>query len=226
MSFIYNKIGNKWDEILQGEFKKDYFMNLDAFLENEYNTKTIYPKKENVFNALKLAAPENIKVVILGQDPYINENQAYGLALSVMPGVKLPPSLRNMYKELEEDLDIPISKNGCLIKWAKQGVLLLNTVLTVEARKSNSHAKKGWEIFTDKIIEYLGIRGEPIVFLLWGNPAKEKEKYIINKKHLVLKSTHPSPLSAYNGFFGSRPYSKTNKFLRENGIEEIDWKIN
>ena len=218
-------IGNHWDNALKGEFEKPYFKELWRFLDGEYNTKKIYPAREDIFNALKFTPPEDVNVVILGQDPYINEGQAHGFALSVKPGVRIPPSLRNMYKELYSDLGIPMSQNGCLIKWAKQGVLLLNTVLTVEAGKSNSHAKKGWEIFTDAILKYLGSENRPIAFLLWGRPAQEKEKYVMNPSHYIIKSPHPSPLSAGRGFLGSKPYSKTNDFLKKQGLTEIDWSV-
>ena len=218
-------INNAWDEILKEEFSAEYFYDLNEFLDLEYKEKTIYPAKKDIYNAFKLTPPESVKVVILGQDPYINEGQAHGLALSVLPGMKIPPSLKNMYKELYSDLQIPISSSGDLTKWAKQGVLLLNTVLTVEAGKSASHFKKGWERFTDSAIKYLNGRGEPIVFILWGNPAQKKEVLIINPQHLILKSVHPSPLSANRGFFGSKPYSKVNAFLKKNNIKEIDWKL-
>ena len=218
-------IGNKWEEILQPEFTSDYFIKLTEFLKGEYAEKTIYPPQEDVFNALKLTPPENVKVVILGQDPYINPGQAHGLALSVKPGITPPPSLRNMYKELESDLGIPVSKSGFLEKWSAQGVLLLNTVLTVEAGKSNSHARKGWEKFSDAIIKYLGNQDSPIVFLLWGKPSQKKEVFITNPNHLIIKAPHPSPLSANTGFFGSKPYSKTNEFLKNNNLKEINWSV-
>jgi len=217
-------INNKWDEILQGEFEKEYFIKLNDFLETEYKNKIIYPEKENIFNALKFTPPDNVKVVILGQDPYINQGEAHGLAFSVNDGIKIPPSLRNIYKELNIDIEMNIPQTGNLISWAKQGVLLLNTVLTVESGKSNSHIKKGWEIFTDYIIKYLGERETPTVFILWGKNAHSKEKFITQTtKHLLLKSPHPSPLSVFNGFFGCKHFSQTNKFLHENGLEIIDW---
>ena len=189
-------IGNKWDEILKSEFESGYFKNLNIFLDDEYKNKIIYPEKDNIYNALKLTPPDKVKVVILGQDPYINPGEAHGLAFSVGEGIKIPPSLRNIYKELNADVSMNIPKTGCLISWAKQGVLLLNTVLTVEAGKSNSHAKKGWEQFTDSIIKYLGEKENPIIFILWGKNAHSKEQYIINSRHLILKAPHPSPLSA------------------------------
>ncbi len=218
-------IGNDWDDVLKKEFEADYFQKLQDFLADEYATKTIYPAKENIFNTLKFTAPDKVRVVILGQDPYINEGQAHGFALSVLPGITPPPSLKNMYKELESDLGIPQSKSGHLIKWAEQGVLLLNTVLTVEAGKSNSHAKKGWEKFTDAVFAYLGASEQPIVFMLWGKPAQTKEKFITGKNHCIIKSPHPSPLSASTGFFGSKPYSQANAFLKEKGLPEIDWRV-
>lgn len=218
-----NIIENKWDEILKSEFESEYFKKLSGFLDEEYKTKTIYPAKENIYNALKLTPPEKVKAVILGQDPYINPGEAHGLAFSVGQGIKIPPSLRNIYKELKSDVGMNIPKAGCLISWAEQGVLLLNTVLTVEAGKSNSHAKKGWEKFTDSIIKYLGERESAIVFILWGKNAHSKEQFITNSSHLILKAPHPSPLSASTGFFGCKHFSQTNKFLSENGLDVIDW---
>ena len=216
-------IGNKWDEILKSEFESVYFKNLNIFLDDEYKNKIIYPEKDNIYNALKLTPPDKVKVVILGQDPYINPGEAHGLAFSVGEGIKIPPSLRNIYKELNADVSMNIPKTGCLISWAKQGVLLLNTVLTVEAGKSNSHAKKGWEQFTDSIIKSLGEKENPIVFILWGKNAHSKEQYIINSRHLILKAPHPSPLSASTGFFGCKHFSQANKFLSDNNLEAIDW---
>ena len=217
-------IGNKWDEILKDEFESEYFKKLSDFLHEDYKTKTIYPAKENIYDALKLTPPDKIKAVILGQDPYINPGEAHGLAFSVGQGIKLPPSLRNIYKELHADIGINIPRAGCLISWAEQGVLLLNTVLTVESGKSNSHAKKGWEKFTDYIIKYLGEKNEnPIVFILWGKNAHAKEQFITNPNHLILKAPHPSPLSASTGFFGCGHFSRTNKFLSDNGLDAIDW---
>ena len=217
-------IGNQWDEILKDEFESEYFKKLSDFLNGEYKNKIIYPERENIYNALKLTPPEKVKVVILGQDPYINQGEAHGLAFSVVQGIKIPPSLRNIYKELNADIGMNIPQNGCLVSWALQGVLLLNTVLTVEAGKSNSHAKKGWEKFTDYIIKYLGEKNNAIVFILWGKNAHSKEQFIINSnKHLILKAPHPSPLSASTGFFGCRHFSQTNKFLLENNLEAVDW---
>lgn len=214
-----------WNDILNQEKEKPYFKALQNFVDNEYEKNICYPPKKDVFNALKLTPIDKVKVVILGQDPYINRNQAHGLAFSVLNGV-LPPSLKNIYKEIESDLGIKMSNdNGNLTKWAEQGVLLLNTVLTVRAGESNSHAKRGWEFFTDSIIRYLGGSDTPKVFMLWGRNAQNKERLIDNKKHLILKTPHPSPLSAYNGFFGCKHFSKANAFLKENGSKEIDWRI-
>jgi len=216
-------IGNKWDDILKSEFESEYFIKLNGFLAEEYKNKIIYPKKENIYNALKLTPPDKVRIVILGQDPYINPGEAHGLAFSMGEGIKIPPSLKNIYKELNADLGVDIPKTGNLVSWAEQGVLLLNTVLTVEAGKSNSHAKKGWEKFTDHIIKYLGEKNNPIVFILWGKNAQSKEQLITNPKHLILKAPHPSPLSASTGFFGCGHFSRANKFLSENGLEAIDW---
>ena len=214
-----------WNDILNQEKEKPYFKALQNFVDNEYEKNICYPPKKDVFNALKLTPIDKVKVVILGQDPYINRNQAHGLAFSVLNGV-LPPSLKNIYKEIESDLGIKMSNdNGNLTKWAEQGVLLLNTVLTVRAGESNSHAKRGWELFTDSIIRYFGESDTPKVFMLWGRNAQNKERLIDNKKHLILKAPHPSPLSAYNGFFGCKHFSKANAFLKENGSKEIDWMI-
>lgn len=218
-------IGNDWDELLKNEFKKEYYLKLREFLIKEYNTKIIYPAKEDIFNALKITSYEDTKVVILGQDPYHGEGQAHGFSFSVKPGTKVPPSLRNIYKELHADLGLDIPNNGHLESWAKQGVLLLNTSLTVIGRSANSHRNRGWEILTDKIIELLNKREEPVVFILWGNNAISKEKLITNERHFIIKSVHPSPLSANRGFFGSKPFSKTNEFLKSIGEKPIDWQI-
>ena len=218
-------IGNKWDIILQDEFKKEYFENLMNFVKNEYKTKTIYPKQNEVFNAFRYTDFDNVKVVILGQDPYHGPNQAEGLSFSVSNEVLKPPSLKNIFKELESDLKIPFPEHNSLKKWAKEGVLLLNAVLTVEEHKPTSHKDKGWEIFTDDIIKILNKRDTPTVFILWGAYAKSKRDLITNPKHLVIESAHPSPFSARNGFFGSKPFSKTNNFLKKNNIKEIDWSI-
>ncbi len=219
------KLGNSWDGILTGEFEKPYYLKLKEFLTHEYKTKVIYPDKYNIFNALKLTPYEEVKVVILGQDPYHGPGQAHGLSFSVQPGVKTPPSLQNMYKELRDDLGCFIPNNGYLVSWAQQGVLLLNTVLTVEAGKANSHRKKGWENFTDEVIRKLNERDKPIVFLLWGNNAKEKMNIITNPNHFILTTVHPSPLSATRGFMGCKHFSKTNEILKELGEKEINWQI-
>ena len=219
-------ITGEWFEILKPEFKKDYYKDLYNFVKDEYNLHTVYPPADKIFSALDFTHYEKVKVVILGQDPYHNDNQACGLSFSVPESQKkLPPSLVNIYKELKDDLGIEISNNGNLESWAKQGVLLLNTVLTVQAHKAFSHRGKGWEQFTDAIIKEINLKDSPVVYLLWGNPAKAKEVMLNNPKHLVLKAAHPSPLSANNGFFGCRHFSKANKFLKENGLSEIDWTV-
>lgn len=218
-------LGNTWDGLLYSEFQKEYYIKLREFLKNEYATQTIYPEMGNIFNALKYTSYEDVKAVILGQDPYHGPNQAHGLCFSVQKGVKAPPSLQNMFKELNSDLGISIPKSGELTSWARQGVLLLNTVLTVRAGQANSHKGMGWEIFTDRVIELLNMREKPIVFLLWGGPAKTKSKLITNPNHHILSTVHPSPLSAYNGFFGCKHFSKTNEILRSMGEKEIDWGI-
>lgn len=216
---------NDWNELLKDEFSKDYYLSLREFLKNEYTTKIIYPDKYDIFNALHYTSYKDVKVVILGQDPYHGPNQAHGLSFSVSPGVKIPPSLLNIYKELNSDLECYIPNNGYLKKWADQGVLLLNTSLTVRAGEANSHKNKGWEIFTDKIISLINEKTDPVVFLLWGNNAINKKKLITNKQHLILSSAHPSPLSASRGFFGSKPFSKINKFLISVNKAPIDWQI-
>lgn len=218
-------IGNDWDLILQEEFDKEYYQNLRKFLDEEYKTHTIYPAAKDIYNALRLTSFENCKVVILGQDPYHEPNQAQGLAFSVNKTVDIPPSLINIYKELHNDLGCNIPNHGCLLSWAKQGVLLLNTVLTVRAHQANSHKDKGWEQLTDTIIRRLNDKQTPIVFILWGANARNKKTLIDTSKHLIIESAHPSPLSAYNGFFGSRPFSKTNDFLIKNNYLPIDWQI-
>lgn len=219
------KFDNDWDELLKDELQKEYYQKLRKFLIHEYRTKTIYPDMYKIFEALKLTAYKDVKVVILGQDPYHGENQAHGLAFSVQKGVEIPPSLMNIYKELADDLGCYIPNNGYLVPWAKQGVLLLNTSLTVIANRPNSHRNKGWEILTDAIIKLLNEKESPVVYLLWGNNAKEKSKYLTNPRHLVLKAAHPSPLSANRGFFGCRHFSKANEFLIRNGETPIDWQI-
>ena len=218
-------IGNDWDIYLKEEYNKDYFKKLIDFVNKEYKEKTIYPPKNEIFNALRHTAYKDVKVVILGQDPYHGEHQAEGLSFSVKNGIRKPPSLQNIFKELNDDLGIHFPETSSLIPWADQGVLLLNAVLTVEANMAASHKDKGWEIFTDKIIELLDKKEEPIVFILWGSFARNKKKLITNKNHYIVESAHPSPLSAYNGFFGSKPFSKTNNFLISKGLKPIDWKI-
>ena len=219
------KIGNDWDEILDGEFEKEYYQKLRLFLKDEYKNHIIHPHMNDIFNALKLTSYSGTKVVILGQDPYHGENQAHGLAFSVQKGVDIPPSLLNMYKELKAELGYYIPNNGFLEKWAKQGVMLLNAALTVRDSLANSHRGKGWEIFTDCVIEKLNSRPDPVIFLLWGNNAKEKEKLITNDRHYILKTVHPSPLSASRGFFGCGHFAKTNEILSSLSKEAIDWQI-
>lgn len=219
------KLGNEWDELLKGEFEKPYYLQLRQFLKSEYSTYTIYPDMYDIFNALKLTPYNDVKAVILGQDPYHEPNQAHGLAFSVKDGVKLPPSLINIYKELNTDLGLPIPEKGDLTKWAKEGVLLLNTALTVRRGNANSHRGKGWEIFTDSIIKAMNEREKPVVFILWGANARAKTALITNPNHKILTCAHPSPLSAYNGFFGCKHFSKCNDFLKEKGIEPIDWSL-
>lgn len=218
-------LGNDWDGALKDEFEKEYYLKLREFLMEEYRSKTIYPSMDDIFNALKFTSFVDTKVLILGQDPYHGEGQAHGLSFSVKKGIKTPPSLRNIYKELNADLGSKIPNNGYLKKWTDQGVLLLNTSLTVRSGEANSHRNMGWEIFTDRVIELLNEREKPVVFILWGNNAKSKEKLITNKNHFIIKSVHPSPLSASRGFFGTRPFSRTNEFLKSAGEEPIDWQI-
>ncbi|GKX68081.1 uracil-DNA glycosylase [Inconstantimicrobium mannanitabidum] len=218
-------IHTDWLDLLNDEFSKEYYTKLRSFLANEYKHNAVYPNMYNIFQALNLTPYSEVKVVILGQDPYHGENQAHGLSFSVSPGVKIPPSLVNIYKELHTDLGCYIPNNGFLKKWAEQGVLLLNTSLTVRAGEANSHKNIGWEKFTDKIIELLNERKDPVVFILWGNNAISKEKIITNPIHYIIKSVHPSPLSASRGFFGSKPFSKTNKFLESINKPPIDWQI-
>ena len=220
-----SKLNGDWEEALKGEFKKPYYKELYYFIKNEYETKQIFPPFEDLFSAFHFTALKDVKVVILGQDPYHNDGQAHGLSFSVKPEVAIPPSLLNIYKELQADLGTYIPDNGYLLKWAKQGVFLLNAGLTVRAHNAASHSNKGWEKFTDAVIEILNKEDRPIVFLLWGRFAKEKAKMLNNPKHLVLTAAHPSPLSAYNGFFACKHFSKTNEFLTKNNIEPIDWQI-
>lgn len=215
-------INNDWDNVLKDEYNKEYFKDLMSFVDDEYNNKTIYPEYSNIFNSLKHTSYNDVLVVILGQDPYHGEGEAHGLSFSVLEGVKMPPSLRNIFKELKSDLDIDRTKTD-LTDWADQGVLLLNSILTVLKDTPLSHKNKGWEVFTDKIIEKLGEREKPMVFILWGSYARSKKELIKNKKHLIIESAHPSPLSARRGFFGSCPFSRTNEFLKENGMNEIKW---
>ncbi len=218
-------IQNDWLDALKPEFVKPYYKKLFQFVSEEYNTRQVFPPSDDIFNAFHFTPLSQVKVVIIGQDPYHDVGQAHGLCFSVKPGVEIPPSLVNIYKELEDDLGCYIPNNGYLTKWAKQGVLMLNTVLTVRAHMANSHRGKGWEEFTDAAIRALNEQDRPIVFILWGKPAQMKESMLNNPKHLILKAPHPSPLSAYRGFFGSKPFSKTNQFLKQNGYDPIDWQI-
>ncbi|MCI8670469.1 MAG: uracil-DNA glycosylase [Bacilli bacterium] len=218
-------IGNDWDQKLEIIWESEGFKKFYKVVEQEYATKIIFPPKDNIFEALKLTSYENTRVVIVGQDPYHGEGEAHGLSFSVQKGVKVPPSLQNIYKELYDDLGIPPKSDGDLTNWAKSGVLLLNAVLTVVKDTPASHRKLGWERLTDYIIKQLNEKDEPVVFILWGNFAKEKASLITNPKHLILSSPHPSPFAARYGFFGSKPFSKTNDFLRSKGLKEIDWKL-
>jgi len=218
------KLNNDWDTLLQDEFQQDYYKELRRFLKSEYTTKTIYPSMHDIFNALKLTPYANVKAVIVGQDPYINEGEAHGLSFSVNPGIKTPPSLGNIYKELSSDMGCAIPNNGYLVHWAQQGVLLLNNVLTVQAKRSRSHAGKGWERFTDFVLECLNRSNSPIVFLLWGRDAQNKGSIVDNPNHLLLQAAHPSPLAG-GRFFGCKHFSQTNKFLESHGVAAIDWQI-
>lgn len=218
-------LSGEWLEALQGEFKQPYYKKLFQTVNEEYRTYRIFPPADDIFNAFHYTPLGKVKVVIFGQDPYHGENQAHGLCFSVKPGVDIPPSLVNIYKELHDDLGCSIPNHGYLTKWAKQGVLMMNTVLTVRAHQANSHRGIGWEAFTDAAIRVLNEQDRPIVFILWGRPAQMKKSMLTNPKHLILEAPHPSPLSSYRGFFGSRPFSKTNEFLVANGIEAIDWQI-
>lgn len=219
------KLNNDWDNLLKDEFESDYYLKLRDFLKEEYSKHKIHPDMNDIFNALKWTSYKDTKVVILGQDPYHGENQAHGLAFSVQKGIAIPPSLLNMYKELKESLGLYIPNNGYLEKWARQGVLLLNASLTVRDGLANSHQKKGWEIFTTNVIKHLNNRDEPIIFLLWGNNAREKAQYIDKTKHYVLETVHPSPLSASRGFFGCGHFKKANEILIKLNKEPIDWQI-
>ena len=218
-------IGNSWDEVLKGEFDKEYYLKLREFLKKEYSSRIIYPSMYDIFNSLKYTAYEDVKVVIIGQDPYHEEGQAHGLAFSVQKGVKVPPSLVNIYKELHDDLGFVIPSHGYLKEWTEQGVLLLNAVLTVRQGQANSHRNKGWEIFTDQVISKLNERQQPIVFILWGNNARAKKKLITNPNHKIIEGVHPSPLSAHRGFFGGKFFSRANDFLRQANMQPVDWTI-
>lgn len=218
-------LSNDWNDYLAGEFEKEYYQKLRKFLISEYHTRTIYPDMYDIFNALHYTSYHDTKVVILGQDPYHGKDQAHGLSFSVRKGVAIPPSLLNIYKELHDDLGCYIPNNGYLKPWADRGVLLLNASLTVRAGVANSHRNIGWEIFTDKVIEILNERDKPVIFILWGANARSKKKYITNKQHYIIESPHPSPLSAHNGFFGSKPFSRANEILKSLGEEPIDWQI-
>ncbi|MCC5803386.1 uracil-DNA glycosylase [Rossellomorea vietnamensis] len=222
MSAIFQ---NDWAHVLEDELQKEYYRDLREWLKGEYQTNLTHPPMHDIFNAFHYTAYKDVKVVLLGQDPYHGANQAEGLSFSVKKGVKIPPSLRNMYKELHDDMGCPIPEHGSLVKWAEQGVLLLNTVLTVGDGQAHSHRGKGWERFTDRVISLLNEREKPVVFLLWGKPAQGKQSLIDSSRHYIVTAPHPSPLSAHRGFFGSRPYSKTNGYLREQGMDAIDWCI-
>ena len=219
------KIGNDWDNIIGKEFSKPYYLKLRLFLKEEYSHHTVYPDMYDIFSALAATPYEKVKAVIIGQDPYHGEGQAHGMSFSVKPGTDIPPSLKNIYKEIVSELGGYIPDNGYLMPWAEQGVLLLNSVLTVRAGMANSHRNKGWEQFTDAAIQVLNEQDRPMVFLLWGRPAQMKKSMLNNPKHLILEAPHPSPLSAYRGFFGCKHFSKANEFLKANGEEPIDWQI-
>jgi len=238
MRFIYyeiliDNIGNimdlkqllpdDWKQQLNNEFEQDYWKKLESFLTEEMANETVFPPKDDMFSAFSATPYEKVKVFIVGQDPYHDHNQAHGLCFSVRTGIKLPPSLRNIYKELETDMGIPFSTDGCLTAWAEQGILMLNTSLSVRAHEAASHSKKGWETFTDAVISKVNEKNEPVIFVLWGNHAAAKEKLIDASKHHIIMSAHPSPLSARRGFFGSRPFSKINSLLEQNGMQAIDW---
>jgi uracil-DNA glycosylase len=217
-------LNNHWQNELETEFSKPYYQKLSAFLANEYKTETIYPNADDIFNALNFTDYPDVKAVILGQDPYHGEGQAHGLSFSVKPGIQLPPSLQNIFKEMTDDLGAPMPSHGYLKQWADEGVLLLNTVLTVRAGQANSHQKKGWETFTDAVIDCLSKREDPVVFILWGNNARSKQNRIASH-HMIIESPHPSPLSSYRGFFGSKPFSKTNAYLESIGKKPINWTL-
>ena len=223
--YLNNLLINDWKGLLEDEMKKKYYLSIEESLRDEYSKYTIYPHKEDIFKALNITAYKDVKVVILGQDPYHGPDQACGLSFSVKAGIKIPPSLRNIYKELEADLGFRLPNHGDLTKWGKEGVLLLNTSLTVRRGEANSHSKIGWQIFTDNIIKILNERVDPVVFILWGNNAIKKESLIESSRHFIIKSVHPSPLSANRGFFGSKPFSKTNEILKSIGKDTIDWHL-
>lgn len=234
LSFLYKmhleqknsvNIHHSWYEILFNEFNAEYFLHLKSFLLNEKSKYIVYPKGQLIFNAFNTTPFENVKVVIIGQDPYHGEGQAHGLCFSVPENIKIPPSLLNIFKELNSDLNIPMAKHGCLVSWAQQGVLLLNATLTVRANEAGSHQNKGWEIFTNTVIQKISFLKSNVVFILWGKFANAKKSLIDNSKHLILEAAHPSPLSAYNGFFGCKHFSKTNQYLKQNNINEINWQI-
>ena len=218
-------ITNDWLEPLSSEFRKGYYSQLYNFVKDEYSKTVVYPPAEDIFNAFHFTPLKDVKVLLLGQDPYHNEHQAHGLSFSVQPGQDIPPSLVNIYKELHDDLGCYIPNNGYLKKWADQGVLLLNTVLTVRAHQANSHQGHGWEQFTDAVIQAVNTQDRPIVYMLWGAPARRKKAMLTNPKHLILEAPHPSPLSAYRGFFGCKHFSKAHEFLKTSGVEPIDWQI-
>lgn len=222
---MINMIGNDWDLALKDEFDKDYFKKIEEFINEEYKTKTIYPPYDDIFNAFKFTPLSNVKVVILGQDPYHEEGQAHGLAFSTPEGRPIPRSLSNIFKEINAEYAYPIPESGCLESWAKQGVFLLNTVLTVEQGNANSHSKCGWQTFTDNVIKLLNSQNQPIVFLLWGKQAEKKKEFLTNPNHLVLVTSHPSPFSARRGFLGSNHFRLANEFLKENKRKEIDWSL-
>ena len=218
-------IGNGWDNLLKSEYTKEYFLNLEKFVSNEYKTKTIYPKMSEIFKAFQETPYDKVKVVIIGHDPYHGENEAEGLSFSVKKGIAKPPSLMNIFTELRDDLGYKIPNNGSLEPWAKEGVLLLNSTLTVVKDTPKSHSNKGWEIFTDEVIKIINKKTTPVVFILWGSDARSKKSLITNKIHYIIESPHPSPLSAYRGFFGSKPFSKANNFLIKNNIQPVNWEI-
>lgn len=223
MKMINLQVQNDWAELLEQEKQKPYFQKLEQYVESEYEEHIVYPKKEDILNCLSYTPYNEVKVVVLGQDPYHGPDQAHGLSFSVKPGVAIPPSLKNIYKELHEDIGCPVPNTGYLKNWAEQGILLLNTVMTVRAGQANSHRGKGWEIFTDEIIKELNKREDPIIFVLWGKPSQEKTRFIDSSKHEIIMSSHPSPLSAYRGFFGSKPFSKINDTLERWGKKRIEW---